>query len=463
MAAQRLNVDALVDGQKFRAFNLNLLVWSFLAMFTDGFEISALGLAAPHIVREWGVAPGAMGPMMSASLFGILVGAPLFGFLGDRFGRRAAILLGVIVFGSTTLAVVAAENVSQITWLRFITGIGMGGIMPNAIALNSEMAPRRLRATLVILMFMGITLGGAVPGLVAAAIVPEHGWKALFWIGGIAPLIATAGLFFCLPESVKFLALRPARKPELLRTLKRMRPDLSIPDDAEIETPPAPAAKKGALAPIFAGGLLPVTLLLWLSFATTLMANFFLNSWMPILFEAKGLSTEEAALVTTMYHLGAALGGLAMSAFLGRFGFLAVAAMLIAAAPAMLLIGLPAASPLALGLLVALAGFCVLGAQFGNNAASGLIYPTAYRSKGVGLAFGAGRIGSILGPMIGAGLIGAHAPLIVLLAVVAATLLIGALAVLVLARLAYRRFGGHGLDESQDAPAPASVSAAATS
>jgi AAHS family 4-hydroxybenzoate transporter-like MFS transporter len=442
-----LNVDALVDGQTFSAFNLNLLVWSFLAMFADGFEISALGLAAPHIVRDWGVAASAMGPMMSASLFGILIGAPLFGFIGDRFGRRAAILLGCMLFGVATLAVVWTQNISEIAWLRFLAGIGMGGLMPNSIALNSEMAPRRLRARLIILMFMGITLGGAVPGFVAAWIVPEHGWKALFWLGGVAPIAVAVGLFFFLPESVKYQALRPERKGELLRTLRQMRPDLKIHDDSEIEAPPARAAETGLIAPIFASGLAPITLLLWLSFATTLMANFFLNSWMPVLFEAKGVSPESAALITSMYHIGAVLGGLTMSLLLDRWSFLAVTGMLLAAAPAMLLIGLPGASPIALGLLVAVAGFCVLGAQFGNNAAAGLIYPTAYRSKGVGLAFGAGRIGSVLGPLVGATLIGMHAPLITLLAIVAATLLLGALAAAILVRLAYRRFGGLSLRE----------------
>ena len=447
--APSYDVDALVDGQGFRAFNLSLLVWSFLAMFTDGFEISALGLAAPHIAREWGVAPGAMGPMMSASLIGILIGAPLFGYIGDRYGRRPAIILGCLSFGLTTLAVTLATSVAQITLLRLITGIGMGGLMPNAIALNSEMAPRRLRARLVILMFMGITLGGAVPGLVAAGLVPAHGWKMLFLVGGAVPLVVSVGLVLALPESVKYLALRPERRGALLRTLRRMRPDLALADDSRFAAPPAPAKASAPVRTIFTGGLAAITLLLWLSFATTLLANYFLNSWMPILFEAKGLSPESAALTTSMYHVGAVLGGLTMSFLLDRWGFLAVAAMLVLAAPAMLLVGTPGVSPGMLAFLVALAGFCVLGAQFGNNAAAGLIYPTPARSQGVGLAFAVGRVGSILGPMIGAVLIGWHLPLIALLGVMSATLVLGAAAALVLARLGRRRFGGWSLDESE--------------
>lgn len=445
-SAAQMNVDELVDGQKFRRFNLNLLLWSFCAMFAEGFEISALGIAAPHLVREWGAEASAMGPMMGASLIGILAGAPLFGFVGDRYGRRAVIIGGCFLFGITTLAVVWTHTIEQITVLRIITGIGMGGLMPNAIALNSELSPRHLRAKLVILMFMGITLGGAVPGFVGAWLVPAHGWQILFLIGGGFPLLVCLGLLVYLPESVKFLATRLGRERELLRILRRMRPDLTLGEDTRFVRPVA--ARAGALAPLFSGGLAGITLLLWLCFATTLMANYFLNSWMAVLFEAKGISPETAAITTTAYHLGAALGGLVMSMLLDRWGFLAVTAMLGVAAPALLSIGLPGLPPLMLALLVAVAGFCILGAQFGSNAAAGILYPTAYRSKGVGLAFAVGRIGSVLGPVIGAILIGMKLPLMLLLLAMAVPVLLGAIAAFFLGRLSYRRFNGWRLDEA---------------
>ncbi|MEI9849804.1 MAG: MFS transporter [Sphingomonas sp.] len=446
-SAAPMRVDDLVDGQKFGSFNLGLLVWSFLAMFAEGFENAALGIAAPHLVREWGVAASAMGPMLSASLFGILLGAPLFGFLGDRYGRRFVIIVGCFVFGVTTLGVVAAQDVQQIAVLRFLTGVGMGGLMSNAVALNSELSPRRLRARLVILMFLGITLGGSVPGFVGAWLVPEHGWRMLFWVGGLFPLLVCAGLVAFLPESVKFLAMRPGREALLLRTLRRMRPELALADDARFDVATAAPARQTSLAPLFSGGLASFTLLLWFTFSVTLMANHFLNSWMAVLFEAKGISPESAAMITTTYHLGAAFGGIAMGMLLDRWGFLAVVGMLSVAAPVLLLISVPGLSPVALAVLVGLAGFFVLGAQFGNNAAAGIIYPTACRSKGVGMAFAVGRTGSVLGPIVGAILIGMHLPLIWLLAAIAAPLLIGAVAALALAQLSKRRFGGWSLDE----------------
>jgi AAHS family 4-hydroxybenzoate transporter-like MFS transporter len=438
-------IDEIVDAQRFGRFNLSLLIWSFLATFTDGYEISALGLAVPHIVKEWHVAPADLGPMLSASLAGMFFGAPLLGLLGDRRGRRAAITIGCLAYGLSTLAIPFANGIGQVTILRFITGLGMGGVLPNAIALNSESSPRRLRARLIILMFMGITLGGSAPGLIAVGLVPDFGWRSIFLVGGLGALVVGAAAPFVLPESVKFLATRPDRTAELLVTLRRMARGAVLPRTISApDVAPAPRVSIGAL---FAGGLAPVTLLLWLCFATTLMANFFLANWLPTLFGQIGIDPRTAALTSTMYHFGATFGGVAMALMLDRIGLLAVGGLLLAAVPAMLGIGLPGLPPVVLGLLVGLAGFCVLGAQFGSNAAAGLIYPTACRSRGLGLAFGVGRVGSVLGPLLGARLIGAKLPLMTMLAAMAGPVLLGALAAIVLAFIARRRFGGWRLDE----------------
>ncbi|MEI9852481.1 MAG: MFS transporter [Sphingomonas sp.] len=450
MTDSKIDIDRLVDGQKFRRFNFSLLFWCFLATFADGFEVTSIGLAAPEIAREWNVAPALMGPMLSASLFGMLIGAPLFGFLGDRHGRRLAITLGCLVFGITTLAVTMAQDTGQISVLRFLTGIGMGGVMPNAIALTSESSPKRLRARLIILMFMGITLGGTVPGAVSAWLVPEYGWKTIFLIGGVVGIAVGLCAPFALPESVKFLGLNPARRTELIRTLARMRPDLTFREDAEVVAPGStrPAARS-SLAPLFSNGLASTTLLLWVCFAITLMANYFLTSWLPMLFERQGITPQTAALTATMFHFGAIFGALAMSVLLDRIGFLAIGGMLLAAVPAVLLIGVSGLSPIALGLIVAFAGFCVIGAQLGNNASAGLIYPTVCRSKGIGVAFAVGRAGSVLGPIFGAQLIGLGLPITTTLLALAGPLLVGAIAAFVLARLSYARFHSWKLDEGR--------------
>jgi AAHS family 4-hydroxybenzoate transporter-like MFS transporter len=403
---QILRIDELVDGQKFGRFNLSLLCWSFLAMLADGYDISALASAAPELARTWHVAPQAFAPALSASLFGILFGAPLLGMVGDRFGRRAAIVAGCTLYGLGTLATVWAANLEQVVILRFLTGIGIGGLMPNTIALNSELAPRRFRATLIVLMFTGITTGSGLPGYIQAWLIPRYGWQIMFWIGGLAPLVIAAALRVALPESIKYLASKTDRRAELKAIARRMRPDLEIADDAQFLIPAAPPASGSGLAPIFRGPLRWITPILWVCFSTALMANFFLNSWLPLILENSGLSPRESGIATSFYHYGGTVGGLLVSVVLGRFGFSVIALLFLLAVPAIAAIGLPGISYAAMASAIALAGFCTLGAQFGNNAASGLLYPTAVRARGVGWALGIGRFGSILGPLVGGTLIG---------------------------------------------------------
>lgn len=449
-----LHVERLVDEQRIGGFNLKLLLWCFLAMFADGYDITAMAFAAPELARLWQIESPAFGPVLSASLIGVLFGAPLLGWLGDRHGRRGAIIAGCIVYGLSTLLVIWATNLTEIAVLRFITGIGIGGLMPNTIALTSEFSPKRLRATLIVLMFTGITLGSGTPGAVAAWLVPHHGWQVLFLIGGVAPLAIAAGLVVALPESVKFLALEPHRQPRLLATLRRLRPDLTIPDTATIAHTPVQEAPGPGLKQIFGGGLVLITPLLWLLFATALMANYFLNSWMPLVFEASGIPPAQAARISTLYHVGGTLGGIVVSLLLDRFGFAAIAVLFALAAPTITAIGFLDDSPSLLAVAVTLAGFFVLGAQFGNNAAAGLLYPTPFRSKGVGWALAIGRFGSIAGPLLGGLLIALKLPLQALFVAPAVPMATGAAAAIVLARLCYTRFRSLQLDDKPAADTP---------
>jgi AAHS family 4-hydroxybenzoate transporter-like MFS transporter len=439
--SQVLAIDELVDGQRIRGFNLSLLFWSFLTMLADGYDIGALSFAIPELQNLWHVPAGAFGPALSASLFGILFGAPVLGYLGDRSGRKTAIIVGSIIYGVSTLGVIWTHDLTQVIVLRFITGIGLGGIMPNTIALNSELAPQRLRATLVVLMFTGITLGSSAPGFIAAWLVPHYGWTVLFLIGGLVPLIVAASLVVALPESIKYLALVPGRRAELVVLARRMRPDLQIAEDARPASASTPPAGTRAVGQIFSGQLALITPLLWVCFATALMANYFLNSWLPILFRNGGLQPAQAAIAASLYHVGGTVGGLLISVLLDRFGFVVIAVLFVIAAPAIAAIGMGGMAYATIAPLATLAGFTVLGAQFGNNAAAGLLYPTAYRSKGVGWALGVGRFGSIAGPLVGGRLIDMHLPMRQLFVAAAIPMLLGALAAIILVRLCYVRLG----------------------
>lgn len=463
---QVIQIESLVDEQKIRWFNISLLLWSWLAMFADGFDISALSFAVPELVREWGQPGHLFKWAQSASNVGVLIGAPLLGYIGDRYGRRVAIALGSVIFGAFTLAMSQATTIDQLTVLRFLTGIGIGGLMPNTIALNAELAPRQWRALLVVLMFTGITLGSGTPGAVAGWLVPTFGWEILFIVGGVVPLAVAVCVWFVLPESVKFLAKRPERQAELLETARRMRPDLEISSDAVFIAPPpagtpvhggmahAPARGIGflGLGEIFRGSLKFITPLLWICFITTLMANFFLNSWIPLILENNGLTPKEAALASAGYHVGGTIGGVLVSLLLNRYGYSAIVALFVLAPVAIFSMGLEGNSHLMITVFTWVAGFAVLGVQFGNNACSGLIYPTEARSNGVGFALGIGRLGAILGPVVGGVLLERNVPLNELFAWASTPMAVGALAAVGVTVLCYSRFKGLKLDERPAEP-----------
>jgi AAHS family 4-hydroxybenzoate transporter-like MFS transporter len=347
-----------------------------------------------------------------------------------------------------TLLMAWTDTMQQMMILRFIAGIGIGGIMPNTISLNSELAPKRYRSALIVLMFMGITTGSTAVGLVSANFQQEHGWQIIFHSGGILPLATAVGLYFALPESLKLLATQPSRQAELISTARRMRPDLEIKEDAQFINPPIVQQSGGSITELFNGGLAVITPLLWLCFAVALMANFFLNNTLPLIYDKYGIDAGEAAYVTTMYHAGGIFGGLVITVLLDRFGFAVVGALFLLAGPAIILLGNDTLPFSFLAGIAGVAGIAVLGAQFGNNAAAGLIYPTSIRGKGVGTALSIGRVGAIIGPMVGTALLGLDITMQRLFVIASTPIVLGLAASIILSLLCYRRFRSFQLDDT---------------
>ena len=448
MMQATIDVTRLVDEQRISAFTIRLLVLSFVVMLTDGYDLLAASYGAPALIADWHVNPSDLGPMFSASPLGIVVGAPLLGWLGDRFGRRLTVILGTVIFGVFSLFCAAASSINELTILRFLTGIGLGGMLPNITALNAEFAPLRARATLVVLMFMGVTAGSTLPALVVAA-VPHYGWRVLYLVGGAVPLAVAIALYFLLPESIKFLSLRQdkASHRRLEKVARELRPDLAITPETVFTSPEAKLHRAVPVAELFQEGLQWITPLLWLLFFVNLTANYFLYSWMPVLFGAEGFSPRQAALTTACYYVGGVLGGLSVSRLIDKRGVVPVAAFFAAGCLAVACIGIPGLPAAAVTAFVFLGGFCVLGVQLGLNAASGLIYPTRMRAIGAGWAFGVGRLGGIVGPMLGAWLIGMHLSTAQLFLAPAVPLAIGTLGCIFLVKLCRARFHGDQLSD----------------
>src|SRR5436309_11557272 len=291
-----IQVSRLLDERGLSEFQIKLLIWSFFIVLIDGYDIAAIAFAAPSLIRAWGVAPGSLGPVFSASLFGILFGSALFGWIGDRYGRKAALVGSNLLFGVFTLAGAFATNLDQMFWLRLLAGLGIGGVIPNVVAINTESAPRHLRATLAIIAVGCVPIGGAIPGFVAVALVPTYGWPILFQIGGIVPIFIAVAAIFGLPESIKYMALHERHRRGMEALVSAIRPDFKVPANARFVIEDEKQFPGFNPIYLFRQGLVLITSLLWLLFALNLMGYFFLLSWTPTLLTAAKLPPTLVAL-----------------------------------------------------------------------------------------------------------------------------------------------------------------------
>jgi AAHS family 4-hydroxybenzoate transporter-like MFS transporter len=402
-----VQVSRLLDERGLSSFQIKLIAWSFFMVLIDGYDITAIAFAAPSLVKEWALKPGSLGPVFSASLVGILFGSAFFGWVGDRYGRKAALIWSNLVFGVFTLAAAFSTDLTQMFWLRLLAGLGIGGVIPNAVAINAESAPRKMRATLAIIAVGCVPLGGAIPGFVAATLVPTHGWQILFYIGGIAPIIIALVAMVGLPESIKYMALHERLRGKMEAAIKAIRPDYPVPANAKFVIEDEKQYPGFSPAYLFRDGLALITPLVWLLFALNLMGYFFLISWTPILMTATKLPPATAALAGALLQVGGTVGALLLCWWLQRHRFLALAVMFAVAVPVVASIGFAGlASKAAVLTATFFAGFFVLGIQSGINVIGALIYPTSLRANGSGWELGIGRIGSIAGPLVGALLIG---------------------------------------------------------
>jgi MFS transporter, AAHS family, 4-hydroxybenzoate transporter len=426
MAALRtVDLAPIIDRQRIGAFHIALVVVAFIVVMVDGYDIGAASIAAPVLLKEFHIAPPMLGRLFSAGLFSGLFGPLLLGWIADHFGRRLAITVGAIYFGLCTWASVLVQSFDQLVWLRFIAGIGISGVLPITVALVNEYAPRRIRATLFVLMFSGVTFGGALPGIAGAQLMADHGWRVLFAIGGVAPIVIGIIVLFALPESIKYMALHRERHADLVRMLQRIEPGLSLDPASGFTIGGEENRERFSYTAIFKGRLAWITPMFWLSNAINLMIFYFVNQWMPTILANNGVPAGRAGLAVTAFQFAGTLGGLVIMRPLDKWGFIPVPILFAVAIPVIASIGLPGLTVGMTFVLVAAAGFCLLGLQFGNIACETNMYPTYIRSWGVGSCFGAGRVGSVIGPYVGGMLLGMHMGLEQLFFIAAIPLVLG--------------------------------------
>jgi AAHS family 4-hydroxybenzoate transporter-like MFS transporter len=400
---KRVDVAALIEGQRPNRFILWLVLISCAVTLFDGFDMLVISFVAPYIRAEFGADPVALGQLFGCGTAGAMAGGFAFGWLGDRIGRRPSIILSVAAFGITSMTLALATSFTMLMVLRGLNGFALGGLMPLAWALNIESVPRRFRATVVTVIMMGYTLGGAIAGPVTVWLAPLYGWQSVFLSSGAVTMLLVPLLVMALPESPRFLTARRRQPGRIAAILNRLQPGLGVTAQDRFilgDEAGQPDHGRFRLPDLFEGRLARITPLLWLAYIGSSMAIYFKTSWGPIIFEDVGFSRAEAAYISSLSALGGAVAGLLLMRFTDRFGPIAIAILPVLTVPMLLVMGGATTSHAQFALLSLASMTLVGGAHFGMHSIAGMFYPSAIRANGGGWATSIAKIGSIGAPLV---------------------------------------------------------------
>lgn len=394
-----------------RGFHVKLLALSFLVLVAEGYDMQVLAYAAPLIIRDLGIDRATMGPVFGAGLFGYMVGATALTAIADRIGHKRMVVLGMAWFGALTLLMAFAASVPQLLALRGLAGMGLGVAMPSIMALNAELSPPGQRSKRLTFLLVGYSLGASVGGMATAPLMARSGWEIAFYLGGIFPLVVALLLWLKLPESPHFQQ-RAAAGANDTTAVRRALPVIQL----------------------LSGQHALITLLLWPAFITSLLGHHLLTNWLPTILEGEGIAFQQAVIVGGMLMAGSIFGGPSIGALVDRYGPRALCVSYLLSIPLVSAIGVVHLSVPVLTVLVFLVGATLLGSQYALNAMAASVYPSEVRSSGAGWALGVGRLGAILGPLIGGTMLSAGVPSSRIFLFAAAPALICAMLVYLLAR-----------------------------
>jgi AAHS family 4-hydroxybenzoate transporter-like MFS transporter len=392
-----VNVADFLDRRKIGAFQAGVIALAAAIVAVEGINTQAAGYIAPALEQSWKLTRSDLTLFFTSGTVGLMLGALLVAPLADRLGRRPILLGCVFLFGLASLATAASPTLGVLDAARFFTGIGIGGGMPNAIALTAEYSPERRRSSMVAVTMTGFILGSIAAGLISAWLVPDYGWQSVFVGGGGLTLLLAPVLYAGLPESLRFLVLHQRDRALIARNLSRIDPTLVIDSETRLVAEEHSGPGIG-VASLFREGRARATALLWIIYFMSLLNLYLLASWVTTHVHSLGIEVGLAILIGTMLQVGGAFGGI-FGYVVDRLGpsraiFTAylIGAVSIAAIP------LAGSNTLALTLAVFGSGFGIIGGQTAANALGAIAYPTQIRSTGVGWATGIGRLGSIVGP-----------------------------------------------------------------
>lgn len=395
-----VDVQSFIDAHPFSRFQWFIFALCFLIVLLDGFDTAAIGYIAPSLIQEWGVTKPDLAPVLSAALFGLAAGALASGPLSDRLGRRLVLNTSVLLFAVACLASAFATDLQSLTTWRFVTGLGLGAAMPNAVTLISEYCPAKRRALLTNAMFSGFPLGAALGGFLAAWMIPQFGWRSVLVLGGVAPVALLVLMLLWMPESVRYMVAKGLPTERIRAVLMRISTAAAAARSFHLTEVKSVAQGQRGLAVVLSRSYAVGSLMLWLAYFMGLVIFYALINWMPILFKDAGLEPKTATLVAALFPLGGC-GAIFFGWLMDRFNanrIIAIGYALTAAA--IYAIGQFAGDVGALILVVFVAGTIMNTAQVSMPALAAAFYPTQGRATGVAWMLGIGRFGGIAGSFL---------------------------------------------------------------
>lgn len=405
---RKIDVHEIIDNARFSGFHWLVMCLCALLLIFDGYDLFIYGVVLPVIMKEWGLTPLEAGALGSYALFGMMFGALVFGTLADRIGRKKGIAICFVLFSGATVLNGFASTPTEFGIFRFLAGLGCGGLMPNVVALMNEYAPKKLRSTLVAIMFSGYSLGGMCSAGLGIYMLPRFGWEAMFFAAAV-PLLLLPLILWKLPESVGFL-VRQGRIEQARDLLNRVDPNQQLGANDEpvlVEV----KGKSASVLELFRHGRGVRTVSLWVAFFCCLLMVYALGSWLPKLMANAGYSLGSSLSFLLALNFGGMAGAI-LGGWLGdRFNLAKVVVAFFAVSVVSIsLLGFKSPTPV-LYTLIFLAGATVIGTQILLYAAAAQFYGLSIRSTGLGWASGIGRNGAIVGPLLGGALLGINLPL----------------------------------------------------
>jgi AAHS family 4-hydroxybenzoate transporter-like MFS transporter len=406
-----VDVGELLENRRLGRFQVLTLILGAVTLFVDGLDFSAPNVAAQSIVSAFHAKASDMGLIFGWGYFGMFIGSVILGAVGDRYGRKAGVVFGVLAYSLPALITVFAGSVDEMALWRFLAGLGIGGVVPNAIALLTETAPKRFRVSFVMVAFVGYSTGNALSAQIAAWFIPVYGWAIVFLAAGFAGLALSVLLIVALPESIPFLAATRPGSPRLRPLLLRAAPELRLAPDTRIVLRRAANETKFSLKLLFTSYRRFATPLLWVAFFGESLTFMTLSSWLTTILEQAGLPQMQTRLVFSGGAVAAIVAIVVFGRLIDRFGPRAAVVSAVSAVGAIIFLGTPGLSP-AIVIVAAIVAYpCAAATHQALNGIVGGFYPTIVRGNGVGYATGMGRIAAILGPVIVGYLMSAKVPL----------------------------------------------------